>query len=659
MRNFIGQAIKTFSIAMSIVSIYSFASISGNLYISKNKVYAEDGTLVNTQANTNKNTTTQSTKAQISGSADIFYAPSGSSKTVRWVKDSEVTVLNKEGNCYYIEYDSDKGKLRGYIDQSYVSPNSNIPVVDHSQNSQIGCSSENAKVYSGPGDDYENDDKISNKTVKVLGKEGSWYFIEYTYNFGGLRRGYISSENVTLGSSSLASQGDVAVPSDPADLNANVKRFLDAARSQIGILASGSDGNTVKYGEWYGTNNIPWSSTFISWVAYNSGLQSEFPKTSSYSDSMKWFKDKGLWGSTPKIGSIVYFENNGLQFNGIVESIGSDGTLTLIQGDYCKNNYYQVARVSYKTSDVIIDGYGYPSYPTPTKTDIFINKRISIYAGPSSDAADIGYIDNELVTVLNKEENRCLVEYNTYDGKKRAYIDASYISLDNVSDANYNNKQAGTIQDNTAVSFGPSNGYVSDGTAKSQTVTILNKENNYYLVEYKTSNGDVERGYIAVDSVKDIHSLSTGTSSSNYGSSGTVDLINYVYKFSNAIISSYGETGMGAGGYYCDGSGSIVAAHNMRAGTQIYIPQLKYVNSTGIFTVGDTGGPFFDFDVNTTQDLGRSAYDVYVLKWGDGSMMQSFESAIQEQESYGQWGRYQGVYNQYHGQFQTESFRQP
>mgnify|MGYP007126827607 CR=1 FL=1 len=48
-----------------------------------------------------------------------------------------------------------------------------------------------------------------------------------------------------------------------------------------------------------------------------------------------------------------------------------------------------------------------------------------------------------------------------------------------------------------------------------------------------------------------------------------------------------------------------------------------------------------------------------MLKWGEGPMMQSFESAIQEQKSYGQWGRYQGVYNQYHGQFQTENFRQP
>ncbi|WP_123053246.1 hypothetical protein [Clostridium sp. JN-1] len=659
MRNFIKQAIKVFFMAVFIVSIYSFASISDNLYLSKNKVYADDETLASTQSNAN--TAAQSTKVQINGPADIFYAPLGSSKTVRWVKNDEVTVLNKEGNSYYIEYNSDKGKLRGYIDQSYVSPNSNIPVVDHSQSSQIGCSGECVKVYSGPGDDYENDDTISNKTVKVLGKEGSWYFIEYTYNFGGLRRGYISSENVTLGSTSQGS--DAAVPSDPADLNTNVKRFLNTARSQIGTLASGSEGNTVKYGEWYGTNNIPWSSTFISWAAYNSGLQSEFPKTSSYSDSMKWFKDKGLWGNTPKIGSIAYLKNNGLQFNGIVESIGSDGTLTLIQGDYCKNNYYQVARVNYKPSDVIVDGYGYPSYPAPTNTDTFINKRISIYAGSSNDAANIGYIDNELVTVLNKEGNRCLVEYNTYDGKKRAYIDASYADLSNVSDANYgSNKQVGTIQDNTAVSFGPSSEYVSNGTAKSQTVTILNKENNYDLVEYKTSNGDMERGYIAADSIKDIHSLGTssnGTSSNNSGSSGTVDLVNYVYKFPNAIISSYGEKGMGSGGYYCNGNGSIVAAHNMRAGTQIYIPQLKYINSAGIFTVGDTGGPFFDFDINTTQDLGRSAYDVYVLKWGEGPMMQSFESAIQEQKSYGQWGRYQGVYNQYHGQFQTENFRQP
>ena len=96
MRNFIKQAIKVFFMAVFIVSIYSFASISDNLYLSKNKVYADDETLASTQSNAN--TAAQSTKVQINGPADIFYAPLGSSKTVRWVKNDEVTVLNKEGN---------------------------------------------------------------------------------------------------------------------------------------------------------------------------------------------------------------------------------------------------------------------------------------------------------------------------------------------------------------------------------------------------------------------------------------------------------------------------------------------------------------------------------------------------------------------------------
>ncbi|AYD40888.1 hypothetical protein D4Z93_10280 [Clostridium fermenticellae] len=647
MKKDIKQTIKTLSIAVFILGIYSAGSIPFNKYIPENKVYAE-------------NKAAQSIETKVNGSADILYTPSGSSKTVKWVKDSLVTLLNKEGNCYYIEYNSNKGKIRGYIDQNYVSLNSSdaVTTVDYSQSLQVGCSSSGTKVYSGPGDDYENNDKINNKTVKVLSKQGDWYFIEYTYNSGGLRRGYVKLEDITLGSSSKNSQTNVKAPDDTSDLNVNIKRFLDTARSEIGALASGNDGNTVKYGEWYGTNNIPWSSTFISWVSYNSGLGSEFPKTSSYSDSMNWFNEKGLFGSIPKIGSIVYFENNGLHFAGIVEAVGNDGTLTIIQGDYFKDNCYEVARVDYKPSDIIIDGYGYPSYPAPTKMDELINKRISTYAGPSDSSEIIGYIDNELITVINKEENRCLVEYNTYDGKKRVYIDANYVDIKDVPNANYNDKKQGTIQDDTAISFGPSKEYASDETAKAQTVTILNGENNYYLVEYKTSDGSTKRGYIYADLVKGIHSSGTSSSSDSSASSGTVDLINYVYKFSNAIVSSYGEKGTSASGYYCDGNGSIVAAHNMRAGTEIYIPQLKYVNSTGIFTVGDTGGPFFDFDINTTHDIGRTPYDVYVVKWGGGPMMQSFESAIQEQKRYGQWGKYQGIYNQYQGRFQTENFRQ-
>lgn len=108
----------------------------------------------------------------------------------------------------------------------------------------------------------------------------------------------------------------------------------------------------------------------------------------------------------------------------------------------------------------------------------------------------------------------------------------------------------------------------------------------------------------------------------------------YVHKFSQAVISTYSDKGGTAGGVTALANGKICASHNIACGTKIYIPDLKYINGNGIFEVQDTGGPTFDFDINIAGVSLKGAYDVYVLEWGNGRMMQSFESAIGQQVMY-------------------------
>ena len=127
----------------------------------------------------------------------------------------------------------------------------------------------------------------------------------------------------------------------------------------------------------------------------------------------------------------------------------------------------------------------------------------------------------------------------------------------------------------------------------------------------------------------------------------------YVYSFPKAVCSVYTDTNKGASGAMCIPSESnIVAAHNMPYETVIYIKELDgkggggtvafknwlgitthtknlgQVNN-GVFIVGDTGGPYFDFDICTNKFSNKGNMDVLVLEWGKSKIpFWSFTDAI-------------------------------
>ena len=154
-------------------------------------------------------------------------------------------------------------------------------------------------------------------------------------------------------------------------------------------------------------------------------------------------------------------------------------------------------------------------------------------------------------------------------------------------------------------------------------------------------------------------SASSSSSGGSQAVSGNIDGWGYVHKFSQAVLTHYNDNG-----YFADGTRTtgymdkVAAAHGMPIGTKLYIPSLKgTVNSDGIFTVLDTGGPFFDFDIYTNAEIGKMQGDVYVVKWGDGRVLQSFEKAIQQQKDLGQWDSYQSAYNQWKDKFATLNYK--
>lgn len=120
--------------------------------------------------------------------------------------------------------------------------------------------------------------------------------------------------------------------------------------------------------------------------------------------------------------------------------------------------------------------------------------------------------------------------------------------------------------------------------------------------------------------------------------SGTKDGHKYVYKFKGARLTAYGGDGTTASGQR-PVAGKTCAGHNMPYGTKIYIPAMKGRAGckTGIFTVNDTGGFCFDFDLFLHQSSDSQAgkmlgspfnTDVYVLEWGKGKTASSFTDMI-------------------------------
>ena len=118
---------------------------------------------------------------------------------------------------------------------------------------------------------------------------------------------------------------------------------------------------------------------------------------------------------------------------------------------------------------------------------------------------------------------------------------------------------------------------------------------------------------------------------------GSINGQSYVAKIPQAVVTAYSGDGQGANGPLT--YNAHCASHNLPYGTKIYIPALAGKAGTGIFTVQDTGGCFFDFDIYTTTWSGKTNMDAYVLEWGSTSKIaKSYTWAMDLYNSRGTWG---------------------
>lgn len=208
---------------------------------------------------------------------------------------------------------------------------------------------------------------------------------------------------------------------------------------------------------------------------------------------------------------------------------------------------YNAAFVEFSTATGTKRGYMYadqldiPSYPTSIARVTDVN---SAYSGPDSSYVKLGgaYF-NEYVSIIAKEGDWVLTEYNTTAGRKRGFM--SYLKLSNCNypEGGYADFPAKSgiykATKQLAVYGGPNSNYANIGTIfNEEVITAFTVENGYRYIEYSTANGAkrgfVDNNFLSETTAPSLPNLSTYSnfSSEVYGASGLGTQLKY-YKIGN------------------------------------------------------------------------------------------------------------------------------
>lgn len=146
-----------------------------------------------------------------------------------------------------------------------------------------------------------------------------------------------------------------------------INNIIAKAESQVGVKESPAGSNRQKYGEAYGYNGVAWCCIFIWWLFKECDASNLFyggGKTASCTVLMNYYKSKGQFSNTPKVGSLVFFQFDNDSYAdhiGIVTAVNSNGTIETIEGNTGNGNDANGGSVMRRTRNKsVVMGYAYP-----------------------------------------------------------------------------------------------------------------------------------------------------------------------------------------------------------------------------------------------------------------------------------------------------------
>lgn len=203
---------------------------------------------------------------------------------------------------------------------------------------------------------------------------------------------------------------------------------------------------------------------------------------------------KAVFDNLPVYDSSIQSEGN------IKDYIFPNETFTIL----CKdgNSYF----ISYSTANGPTLGYFFTGFMFDTYSTCMgiVTSYSSVYYGPDTTTYErSGSVNSgEYVAILASESNWYFIEYDTSNGRKRAYVPAQNVSIQYAEDSNIplfgNVCGELTISSKINVRQGPSTLYSVYGSVSNQKADLLKVEDDFYYIRYSLNSGKLKTGYIAI-----------------------------------------------------------------------------------------------------------------------------------------------------------------
>ena len=203
---------------------------------------------------------------------------------------------------------------------------------------------------------------------------------------------------------------------------------------------------------------------------------------------------KAVFDNLPVYDSSIQSEGN------IKDYIFPNETFTIL----CKdgNSYF----ISYSTANGPTLGYVFTGFMFDTYSTCMgiVTSYSSVYYGPDTTTYErSGSVNSgEYVAILASDSNWYFIEYDTSNGRKRAYVPAQNVSIQYAEDSNIplfgNVCGELTISSKINVRQGPSTLYSVYGSVSNQKADLLKVEDDFYYIRYSLNSGKLKTGYIAI-----------------------------------------------------------------------------------------------------------------------------------------------------------------
>jgi len=180
--------------------------------------------------------------------------------------------------------------------------------------------------------------------------------------------------------------------------------IIDRARKELGTHERPPGSNRTKYGDWYGSDGVPWCAMFQSWIFAHEGMpEIKFAYTPTFAQH---FVDEGRWHeSSPAPGDVVFFNFpdslDRIQHVGLVVDVEGGGSIVTIEGNTSsgdggsQDNGDGVYR---KVRSSSIVGYGSPGYnKKPARAE---KPSVKLWFGKGDKGADIKRWQHDLNVVM-------------------------------------------------------------------------------------------------------------------------------------------------------------------------------------------------------------------------------------------------------------------